>query len=66
MQMENIFVLIFMTLPFLVFLGLKYLTYQRQKKLELSEEINSILSKHSKTFGEKTKDEHSSDHNKAA
>lgn len=49
MQMDNMLVLLFMSIPFMVFLGLKYLTYKRQKKLEMADEINSILVKHGKT-----------------
>jgi cbb3-type cytochrome oxidase subunit 3 len=47
-MMDNVLVALFMGLPFMVFIGLKYVSYRRQKKYESAEEINSILLKHGK------------------
>jgi hypothetical protein len=46
-MLDNVLVTVLMSLPFLIFLGLRYQTYRKQKKMEVAEEINSILYKHS-------------------
>ncbi len=48
-MLDNTLVILLMVLPFLIFVGLKYQTYRKQKKMEVAEEINSILNKHGKT-----------------
>lgn len=66
MLMDNALVILFMTLPFLVFLGLKYQTYRKQKKMEMADEINAILSKHGQTPVVHLKSKEQVDKNKAA
>lgn len=65
-MMDNILVFFFMGLPFMVFLGLKYMTYKKSKQYETAEEINSILLKHGQKKVFQTEEEKSYDKNKAA
>jgi len=66
MLMDNTLVVLFMSIPFFVFLGLKYQTYRKQKKMELADEINSILSKHGKPSNGHLGSKDHLDKNKAA
>ncbi len=66
MLMNNMLVILFISLPFMVFLGLKYLTYKRYKKMEKADEINSILIKHSKSHVFENKPKVEDDKKKAA
>lgn len=65
MLMSNMLVILFISLPFAVFLGLKYLTYRNYKRIEKADEINSILIKHSKSHLAEDHN-HDVDKNKAA
>lgn len=65
-MMDNILVVFFMGLPFMVFLGLKYMTYKKHKQFEAAEEINSILLKHGKKKLFQEEEQEKSEENKAA
>jgi hypothetical protein len=65
MLMNNLLVIFFMSLPLLVFFGLKFLTYQKYKKMEKADEIDSILSKHGH-MPKFNHDSHSDKNDKAA